>query len=62
MKRERDPRRANPGSPEAVAHGCLCAIIDNHYGEGFPTRDGQRGWWITSTCELHARPRSAVWH
>lgn len=32
----------NPGSPEAVDAGCLCSVIDNHYGQGMPYRAGPR--------------------
>lgn len=43
----------NPGSPEAVERGCTCPVIDNHYGEGTPHRDGPR-FWINWKCDLHA--------
>lgn len=41
----------NPGSKEAVEQGCTCAVIDNHYGEGF---GDPPGFWITGGCPLHA--------
>ena len=25
----------NPGSDEAVEMGCICPIMDNHYGKGY---------------------------
>lgn len=37
-----------PGSNEAVAQGCTCAIEDNHYGSGM---DGY--YWINGDCPLH---------
>jgi hypothetical protein len=42
----------NPGSPEAVEQGCLCAVLDNYHGAGFPW-DGKTAWWITGGCPLH---------
>ena len=41
-----------PGSPQAVTDGCLCAVIDNHHGNGF-TMAGEQVWWISVTCPLH---------
>lgn len=47
----------NPGSVEAVAHGCTCPVMDNRRGQGA----GQIGepfpgtvWWINGDCPLHA--------
>ena len=48
-----DERRPNPGSAEAVAAGCICAVIDNHRGRGIPTKDGPT-FWITEGCPVHA--------
>lgn len=42
----------NPGSKEAQAQGCTCAIMDNHYGEGFKVR-GKIQWWIDEECPIH---------
>lgn len=39
----------NPGSKEAQELGCICAVYDNHYGQGRP--DGS--FWITQGCVLH---------
>jgi hypothetical protein len=46
------PAEPNPGSPEAVEHGCTCPVIDNHYGRGMPYPDGAR-FWISGDCLLH---------
>jgi hypothetical protein len=43
----------NPGSAEAMDHGCECAIIDNHYGRGFEY-DRELCFYITVGCPLHA--------
>jgi hypothetical protein len=43
----------NPGSNEAIAQGCTCPRIDNHYGAGFPYGD-QTCWYISEGCPLHA--------
>jgi hypothetical protein len=40
-----------PGSPEAVAEGCKCPVIDNRYGRG--VRDGSDEFWFNLTCPLH---------
>lgn len=44
-----DPR--NPGSPEAIAAGCTCPVLDNHHGAGIPGKVA--GWWINPYCDLH---------
>ena len=46
----------NPGTPEAVALGCTCPVIDNGHGTGY------RGWpggeYIYSVnCPLHGIER-----
>lgn len=43
----------NPGSDEAIEAGCICAVMDNHHGRGFPM-DGKTSFWITQCCPLHA--------
>ncbi len=46
----------NPGSEEAVALGCSCPIIDNHYGKGVPWafQDANTpAFWISADCKLH---------
>lgn len=47
----------NPGSPDAVAKGCRCAVLDNAHGRGFLYR-GETDFWITASCPLHGTPRS----
>ena len=44
----------NPGSQAALNRGCLCPVIDNHYGHAKPW--GEFGWWINADCPLHGRP------
>lgn len=42
-----------PGSDEAIAAGCTCAVMDNCHGRG-RGMDGPRfGWVVTATCPLH---------
>ncbi len=47
----------NPGSEEAVALGCSCPIIDNHYGKGVPhnidLHNGPILFWISADCKIH---------
>jgi hypothetical protein len=52
----------NPGSDAALDAGCLCAVVDNHYGEGVPV-DGPWGgnlWWVNGDCPLHAEIKPEV--
>ena len=42
----------NPGSTEAVAEGCTCAVLDNHHGRRAPCPPDD--WWVTVGCPLHA--------
>lgn len=49
------PVQHNPGSQEAIKHGCTCPEEDNHYGLGRPINDGaNRSFWITLYCPLHS--------
>lgn len=42
-----------PGSDAAFKLGCICATMDNHYGDG-RGGDGERwGWFMTGGCKLH---------
>lgn len=48
----------NPGSEEAIAAGCNCPVIDNHYGRGIPMRNPddnkiEIAFWMTADCVLH---------
>lgn len=47
----------NPGSDEAVAQGCTCAVMDNGHGEGCGQfdKDGEPLFWINSGCPLHGK-------
>lgn len=48
-----------PGSPEAVAQGCTCPVMDNGHGRGL-FGDGQRfGWVMSWDCPLHGRGTDA---
>ena len=42
-----------PGSPEAIALGCTCAVLDNNSGRGW-LLEGHRMWWVTDGCPLHS--------
>lgn len=48
----------NPGSIAAITLGCLCAVIDNHYGREAPYPPD--GWWITLGCPVHAPGETRV--
>lgn len=44
----------NPGSKQAIAQGCKCPVIDNHYGQGVPRGDGVNfDFWMVEDCPLH---------
>lgn len=42
----------NPGSDEALAIGCLCPVLDNNHGRGFPWPRGE-SFWINGDCPIH---------
>lgn len=42
---------ANPGSPEAVAAGCVCPILDNCYGRGYMNQ--KNVFSINVDCIIH---------
>jgi hypothetical protein len=44
----------NPGSPEALDLGCKCPVMDNHYGQGRPSKDGPL-FVYNMECPLHVR-------
>lgn len=50
-----DPAALNPGSPRAVQEGCTCAVIDNHYGNGYCVIGGQPQFWVDYDCDLHGK-------
>ena len=48
--------KPNPGSPEAVAAGCTCPVIDNHHGKGVPAgKNGAPMFWHSERCPMHGR-------
>ena len=38
----------NPGSIDALKMGCLCAIYDNHHGQGIPWPRADGKQYVTS--------------
>lgn len=44
----------NPGSPEAVKQGCLCAVMDNMNGAGISWGDMGPMFWISGDCPIHS--------
>lgn len=63
LPRQRQPA---PGSAEAVAAGCRCPQLDNHYGAGVPgltDGEGKPVYWISAECPIHgsdATPQGGV--
>lgn len=47
-------KKPNPGSDEAIAAGCTCAVLDNNHGSFAPIPPD--GWWVTLGCPVH-RPQ-----
>ena len=44
-----------PGSQEAIAQGCTCAVLDNENGLG-RFGDGKKfGWFLSENCPLHGK-------
>ena len=50
-----DNANPNPGSPEAIAKGCTCPVIDNGYGKGRGGNGECLGWWIAGDCPIHGQ-------
>ena len=48
-----DPLFFAPGSNVAKAAGCLCPVVDNNYGAGFPRGSEHPEFWVTQTCPIH---------
>lgn len=50
--------KPNPGSKEAQKQGCICPVIDNHYGKGFDMGESDPSFWIVAGCPLHDESKS----
>ena len=53
-----------PGSKAALDKGCVCPVMDNHYGKGRPIRhpengEMQRAFWINGECIIHGDNKAA---
>ena len=50
---------ANPGSPYALDHGCLCPRMDNSNGLGIfggaKDKNGKVSFWISENCPMHGK-------
>lgn len=49
----------SPGSPEAVAMGCLCPVADNCGGQGAYLQPAGQ-FWITWDCPIHRPPKRPI--
>ena len=47
----------NPGSPEAIALNCVCAVLDNNHGAG---NNGL--FWVNEACPLHGFSVDGIVH
>lgn len=43
----------NPGSLQALAQGCTCPQLENHYGHRAPHEPDT--WLVAMSCPVHAR-------
>ncbi len=46
-------KQPSPGSKEAQKAGCLCPVIDNHYGKGIRWEDVKVVFYMNVDCPLH---------
>ena len=51
---DENQRDLPPGSNLAIAAGCTCPRIDNHYGNGV-TVFGEKQFIYSADCPLHGR-------
>lgn len=42
-----------PGSKEAQEKGCLCPVVDNHYGKGIDMGGTEPSFWYSENCPIH---------
>jgi len=49
-----------PGSDAAMALGCKCARMDNHYGRGWGGDGDRFGWVISGDCVMHSVNRDGL--
>lgn len=47
----------NPGSPKAIANGCICPRMDNANGKGL----GEGRFWISKNCNQHGIQDNATY-
>lgn len=50
-----DDDTPNPGSDEAIEHGCRCPVLDNSHGDGYMGTDK---FVIAADCPIHTPPES----
>ena len=48
-----EPLALNPGAPRAKRLGCLCPVIDNHYGLGCGCSENGPLYVIRCDCPMH---------
>lgn len=51
--RENEVIKDKPGSERALEFGCMCPVIDNHYGAGIQGRGEEKGWLVNRWCKIH---------
>ena len=42
-----------PGTKKAIEAGCVCPVVDNHYGAGVPSNTGEQLYWYSGECKYH---------
>lgn len=43
-----------PGTKQAQENGCVCPVMDNHYGRGWGGDGATYGWVVNGDCRLHS--------
>lgn len=54
------PEPCIPGSPYAIAHGCLCPVIDNGRGAGCRGTKEKPEFIMIRECPLHGSSPNAA--
>lgn len=54
-----EQHKPNPGSPEAVAQGCSCPVMDNAGGRGAYGGGEPKTFWVHERCPIHGRQRES---
>jgi hypothetical protein len=54
MEKKFNNKVPNPGSPEALAIGCKCPVLDNCHGKGYLV-PGSGSFCVAEHCPIHGK-------